>query len=587
MMPKHRTSRARRRTKTAAVVLLTLTLGTTAALAAPGDLDTSFDGDGVRTLDFLAGETADAVLVQPDGKIVIGGRSGNTVTDNFVVTRLNPDGSSDSSFSGDGAASADFGGADRINSVALQADGKIVVAGVTEQSGVPSDVAVARFNPNGTLDTSFDGDGMATLDYFGGVDAAEAVLVQPDGSIVLAGYGSGLRCFMLARLNADGSPDSRFQGDDMIDVGSFCVRFGTVTDAARAAALQADGKIVVAGTTFADGSNENLAITRIEPATGAPDRTFNGTGERTIDLGGGDSVHSVLVQPNGKIVLAGSGAAGEDFVVTRLNADGSTDASFGGDGVLNIDFGGADYGYAAALQASGKIVVAGTSTGPSELSEAAVARLQPGGSLDTTFSGDGRQTFRPGAGLLGAALQANGRILVAGGIGGDMLAGRLEGDSAAAGGGPAPIPGVVPVGRGGGPGGPGAGPGGPGSRRGVPRCNGKRATIVGSQRADRLKGTRRADVIVALGGNDKIAGGNGNDTICAGTGNDNMDGGSGNDRLYGQDGKDKLGGGAGKDSLSGGGGKDSLSGGGGKDNLLGGAGRDKLNGGAGRDKQRQ
>ncbi len=575
-----------RRTSWLALALLTLALGTTAALAAPGDLDNSFDGDGVRTIDFLAGETADAVLVQPDGKIVIGGRSGNTVTDNFVVARLNPDGSSDSSFSGDGAASADFGGADRINSVALQADGKIVVAGVTEQSGVPSDVAVARFNPNGTLDTSFDGDGMVTVDYLGAADAAEAVLVQPDGKIVLAGYGSSARCFMLTRLEPNGDTDPSFQGDDMIDRGSFCVRFGTVLDAARAAAVQADGKIVVAGTTFADGSNENLAITRIEPDTGLPDRTFNGTGVRTIDLGGGDSVHSVLVQPNGKILLAGSGTAAENFVVTRLNADGSTDQGFAGNGTLDIDFGGADYGYAAALQASGKIVVAGTSTGPSELSEAAVARLQPGGSLDTTFSGDGRQTFRPGAGLLGAALQANGRIVVAGGIGGDMLAGRLEGDSAAAGGGPAPTPGSGPGGRGGGPGGPGGGPGA-GGRQSVPRCNGKRATIVGSARADRLKGTRRADVIVALGGNDKIAGANGNDTICAGTGNDTMDGGSGNDRLYGQDGKDKLGGGAGKDSLSGGAGKDNLAGGAGKDSLLGGGGRDKLNGGAGRDKQRQ
>ena len=208
-MHRHRTSRPRRSARITAVALLTLALGATAAVAAPGDLDSSFDGDGIRTIDFLAGESAATVLVQPDGKIVMAGRSGNTLTDNFVVTRLNPDGSSDASFSGDGAASADFGAADQVNGAALQADGKIVVAGVTEPSGVHSDVAVARFNPNGTLDSSFDGDGMATIDYFGGVDAAEAVVVQPDGKIVLAGYGSSARCFMLTRLDPDGCAPTR------------------------------------------------------------------------------------------------------------------------------------------------------------------------------------------------------------------------------------------------------------------------------------------------------------------------------------------------------------------------------------------
>jgi uncharacterized delta-60 repeat protein len=586
-MPHKRTSPLRRAQITS-VAVLALGLGATAALAAPGDLDTTFDGDGIRTIDFLAGESAAAVLAQPDGKIVVAGRTGNTVTDNFVVTRLDPDGSLDSSFSGDGAASADFGAADWVTSAALQADGKIVVAGVTEPAGASSNVAVARFNANGTLDSSFDGDGMTTLDYLGGADAAEAVVLQPDGKIVLAGYGSSSQCFTLARLNPDGSPDPAFQGDDMIDTGSFCVAFGPGFDTARAAAIQPDGKIVIAGANI-DGANENFAVTRIEPATGLPDRTFDGDGIRTIDFGGGDSAQSVLVQPNGKILLAGHGTGPGDFVVTRLDADGSTDQSFGGNGTANVDFGGSDRGYGAALQANGKIVLAGESIMPggAALPVGAVARLQPGGALDTTFSGDGKQTVSSGAysALTAATLQANGRILVAGGTGADMLVARLDGDSAAVGGGPARLPiGGRGGGPGGGPGGPGAGGGG---RKSVPRCNGKPATIVGSTRSDLLKGTRRPDVIVALGGNDKIAAGGGNDTICAGIGNDTVDGGSGNDRLYGQAGKDKLGGGAGKDNLSGGAGKDNLSGGAGKDNLLGGGGRDKLNGGAGRDKQRQ
>ena len=258
--------------------------------------------------------------MQPDGKIVIGGSSGNTVTDNFVVARLNPDGSSDSSFSGDGAASADFGGADRINSAALQADGKIVVAGVTEQSGVPSDVAVARFNPNGTLDSSFDGDGMATLDYFGGVDAAEAVVVQPDGGSCSPGT-AGARCFMLTRLDADGSPDG-VPGRRHDRLGTFCVRWDRI-DAARGAALQADGKIVVAGTTFADASNGTWRSRGSSPRLAR--RTHVRRHRDQDDRPRRRRLRPQRPgQPNGKIVLAGAGTAAE-LMVTRLNANGSID----------------------------------------------------------------------------------------------------------------------------------------------------------------------------------------------------------------------------------------------------------------------
>ena len=329
---------------------------------------------------------------------------------------------------------------------------------------------------------------------------------------------------------------------------------------------------MIAGQTTA-GADTNLTVVRLNP-NGSPDASFAGDGSRTIDNGATEDASAVLVQPDGKIVLAGS--VGEDMAVTRLNADGSSDSGFGGDGRMDVDFSGTDRIFAAVLQANGKILVAGAFgynpiNGASE--GAAIARLQPGGALDTTFSGDGKRTIQIGTGATAQALalQDNGRIVVSGEAWEDAnvkaFVARLDGESAASGGGPAD-----------GPGGGAGGGGGGGDGVRVPRCNGKRATIVGSSRSDRLKGTRRADVIVALGGNDKIAAGRGNDLICAGSGNDSIDGGSGNDRLYGQSGKDKLGGGSGKDSLSGGDGKDNLSGGGG---------RDKLNGGAGRDKQRQ
>ncbi len=381
------------------------------------------------------------------------------------------------------------------------------------------------------------------------------MLVQPNGKIVLAGYGTAAEDLVVMRLNPDGSNDSSFDGD-----GTALVNLGA-TDTASSVALQADGKIVVGGRTTVAG-NPNATVTRLN-ADGLRDGGFGQDGTRMLDYGGADDAAEVLVQPDARIVVAGSGGASADIQVTRLNPDGSSDSSFVGDGTIGVDFGSSDYGQAAALQANGKIVVAGSAGG-----DAAVVRLQPGGVLDTGFSFDGKQTISPGDlnSASAAALQANGRIVIAGyATSGniDWLVARLDGDAPAAGGGPAATPGGGPRG-GGGRGGSGNGPAGR-----VPRCNGKRATIVGSTRGDRLKGTRRADVIVSLGGNDRISGGRGNDTICAGTGKDRISGGPGNDRL------------------DGGTGNDTLSGQGGKDTLLGRSGKDKLQGGPGRDKQRQ
>ena len=340
---------------------------------------------------------------------------------------------------------------------------------------------------------------------------------------------------------------------------------------------------MVAGDTTV-GENEQVAVVRLN-ANGSLDASFNGDGIRTLDYGGvADGARDVLVQGDGKIVVVGSGNAPSNLTVTRLNPDGSLDQSFNGTGTVGADFGGTEYGEAGALLANGKIVVAGRNS----QGEALAMRLQPGGSLDTTFSGDGKQTMRAGSAdtvAYGMAVQANGRLVFAGyalavAAGNfDVMVARLEGDSRGAGGGPAALPG----------GGPGGRP--PGRRPGRPP---ERAALQRQARHHRRQPTRRPAQGHPPRRRDRrprrqrpIAAGRGNDTVCAGTGNDNIDGGSGNDRLYGQDGKDKLGGGAGKDSLIGGGGKDNLLGGGGKDSLLGGGGRDKLNGGAGRDKQRQ
>ena len=528
------------------LAVLVLLTGVAAALAAPGDLDPSFDGDGMVTLDFGGSDGAEDVLIQPDGKIVAAGDG--TAAQDFTIARLNPGGSPDTSFAGDGTAAFPFGARDNGYGVALQPDGKIVMAGGTTV-GENRNFAILRLTADGSPDPTFDGDGRLTIDY-GGRDEAQDVLVQPDGQIVVAGSIFGIE-FAVARLNPDGEIEDGF--------GTASVNFsGTETDRANAVARQPDGKIVVAGYS-SNPNGSDIAVARLN-ADGSLDTSFDADGRRTIDLGGADTAQDVLVQPDGKIVLLGVGFSNGLITVTRLNPNGALDTSFAINGTAGIDFGDNGNGSSAALQANGKIVVAGRGAANQPM----LARLQPGGSLDTTFGGDGQQVLPSGGGFSALALLDDGRIAAAGASGGNYLVALVEGDSPAAGGGP----------------GPGGGPGGTAK---VPRCAGKKATIVGTNRSNRLRGTRRADVIVALGGNDKIFGGRGNDVICAGNGNDTAKGDSGKDRVFGQNGKDKVAGGSGNDLLNGGTGNDRVAGDSGKDRLAGGSGKDQLSGGRGRD----
>src|SRR6478752_6282614 len=224
---------ARRPLRSAVVMVATLLAALAAvfsagAQAAPGNLDPTFSGDGKQTTDFLPGGDSDATATvrQPDGKIVAVGSvfrrsSGDSSFFDFALARYNPNGTLDTSFSGDGRKTTDFAGIDddRATGVALQSDGKIVVVGGT---GVGSpfgdifDFAVARYNPNGTLDTSFSGDGKQTADL-GDIDIAYGTTVQGDGKIVVVGnvsqLPSGATDFALARFDSNGSLDTSFSGD--------------------------------------------------------------------------------------------------------------------------------------------------------------------------------------------------------------------------------------------------------------------------------------------------------------------------------------------------------------------------------------
>ena len=168
-----------------------------------GSLDASFSGDGLQTTDLGGDDEARGLALQDDGKIVAVGRAGTFPDIDFALARYNPNGSLDTSFSGDGKQTTDFffGAVDAANGVALQGDDKIVAAGLAGGGSTGDDFALARYNPNGSLDASFSGDGKRRSN-FGGADSASGVALQGDGKIVAVGRGLGTDLtsdFVLAR----------------------------------------------------------------------------------------------------------------------------------------------------------------------------------------------------------------------------------------------------------------------------------------------------------------------------------------------------------------------------------------------------
>lgn len=367
-------------------------------------------GSGIDSFDFVAVDvTAEASL--------------SPTIFTFDVTAVNDT----PTFSrGDGIVSTPIGqGAsdDIAQSVAVQADGRIVVAGYTVKSETDSDLAVVRYNADGILDASFSGDGQVTSSIGSSGDYIEAATIQPDGRIVVAGCTVKSETnsdFAVVRYSVDGSIDGSFSGDGIVTTS-----FGPFTDRARSVVFQADGKIVVAGSMVknAEGTDSDFAVARYN-AEGTLDKNFSGDGKATASLGlFTDHAWSVIVQSDGKIVIAGStdknlAGTDSDFALVRYNTDGTLDKSFSGDGKVTTSFGSlTDYAYSVALQPDGKIVMAGCTFESHTESDFAVARYNADGTLDTNFSGDGMVAMPVGSSggiAYHVTIQRDGKILAAG-----------------------------------------------------------------------------------------------------------------------------------------------------------------------------
>jgi uncharacterized delta-60 repeat protein len=434
-------------------------------LLSAGDLDTRFGGDGTVVAAPPAGadEQGTAAALTAEGKILVAGAN-TGVTGDFTAVRFNGDGSTDGSLGGGGRVTTDFfGGSDAARAVAALPGGKFLLAGSAARLGAPGDFGLARYNADGSLDTSFgrggaDGDGKVTTDFFGAPagagDAARAIAVLPDGKVLLAGFAqnsAGRTDFALARYNPDGSLDTTFGRGGADGDGKVTSDFG-LDDEARALAVLPDGKIVLAGhSASADGSAARVALARYTP-DGTLDTTFgrggaDGDGKVTTRVAGGDVsfARALAVLPNGRLLVAGhvrDPADGLGLALTRYLADGTLDTSFGvgddlgggiADGFTVVFTGGGGVANGVVVTPAGKIVTGGASADGMFASG-----FNADGSRDMTFERSGWWNVRVGFGGNGAStdavlLRPTGQIVLAGTAGasgaGAIAVAQLQGSA--------------------------------------------------------------------------------------------------------------------------------------------------------------
>lgn len=393
------------------------------ASAASGDLDPAFSSDGKVVTDLGRGADASAVAVQSDGRIVVAGTQPGVAGGRWFIARYQPNGALDPSFSSDGIAFVNFGtGYDFLGDLALLDDGRIVVVGGAQGStrtalarlgpdgsldttfgvggkrtsdfipltdvapgyewaldvevlgdgslrltgGAGNQIALTAFDPDGAVDTGFSDDGLVRTNVGSGSETGYDLAVADDGTMAVTGVAGpgGNRQVPIIRYSADGSPDTAFAGDGMLTVD-----YTPSYDDGTGVAVLDDGRVLIAGE--ADG---RVGLSQFLP-DGSPDPAFSGDGRQVLDLSGPyEFAARMLHRSDGSIVLAGHiGGSGGRMLLARLDADGSRDTSFSGNGVAEVNFTpGWDTAWAVAEQADGNFVLAGSSA---DTTRVALARV--------------------------------------------------------------------------------------------------------------------------------------------------------------------------------------------------------------------
>jgi uncharacterized delta-60 repeat protein len=319
------------------------------------------------------------LVLYPDGRILAAGHEVLSTQVACPIIRLMPDGSVDdhgrliSSFLSERFPA---GSLELVSSMGVQPDGRLVVAGsILNSQATQIDVALSRYLPNGAMDMAFGVQGCLTFDVQNN-DAGESMAIQPDGKIVVAGYtGSPNTQFLVTRFTSQGVADPTFGGSGFVTRD-----FATGADYAHAVAIAPDGKIVVAGLATNGAGAPCIGVARFH-SNGVPDETLAGTGCLMYLIPGatGLSVEALLVQPDRKIIVGGS--ANGNFAVARFEESGILDTSFGvgGAGYTLTDMGGQDAIHALAVDSFGRFYAAG---GGGANGDFALAQYQSNGTLD-------------------------------------------------------------------------------------------------------------------------------------------------------------------------------------------------------------
>jgi len=413
-----------------AALALVTTVADLAAAQVAGTLDPMFGVGGTVALPLATGSNPDeayALAIDRDDRILVSGyvKPSSALPESFAVVRLLDDGDPDPAFGGGGTAIVSFqddavSGTEnaQARAMAVQANGRIVLAGNVRKSG-DENFAVARLLENGGPDSSFSGDGLLVTEFqVSRDDAARAVALQDDGKVVVAGFAavaSSNRDVAIARYETDGDLDPAFSGDGLLTLD-----FGNASgiDEAAAVAIDADDRIVVAGST-ADGGARSLLVFRLT-SSGSLDPDFNGgSGSIQISFGDGESYATALaIQPDGSILVAGNWSVGNvvQFGVARLEEDGTLDPSFGTGGLATTPIGDTAEARAIALHESGRFTVAGFAR-VEGTPRFAAAQYRADGSLDPTFGTLG--TVATGVGALSndanaIVQQPDGKLVLAG-----------------------------------------------------------------------------------------------------------------------------------------------------------------------------
>jgi len=383
-------------------------------LGQSGTLDMDFGENGIAIYDFASVNYAKDLAIQEDGKIVVVGGSREPVNFNewhISMIRLNPDGSGDNTFLNNGIL-YEVAGEGSANSVAMQADGKIIIVGTIERQST-NNIVLIRLNPDGSYDTSFNSSGITYTNIEEYSTGGSSVFILPNGKILVAGtaYSTNDKGFAVFLYKQDGTLDNTFGTN-----GYGIIQFENYYSV-KSAAIQTDGKIVLIGY-FYDGTEYDFALARFT-SDGYADLSFGTDGKLISDFGGNNLAEDVVIQDDQKIIIVGYSGWYYDepshIILARYSSEGSLDETFGANGIITTVVGYNIDAKTVVIQSDGKIVIAGSSRLEYESYKYfTLVRYNSDGSLDNSFGIEGISGNEIRGSILSSAIQADEKIIVVG-----------------------------------------------------------------------------------------------------------------------------------------------------------------------------